>query len=70
MTFAPRKTRVWHAATSRFIAINVTARMIIHDIGNKSKYFFKFFSGTVLATKIGLGYEKFFEGILLIGRYG
>ena len=55
LTFAPRKTRVWHAATSRFIAINVTARMIIHDVGNKSKYFFKIF---LTAVRFGLPTSK------------
>ena len=44
LTFAPRKTCVWHAATSRFFAINVTTVVIINDIKEKCKRFFIFFS--------------------------
>ena len=43
LTFAPRNTCATLAATSRFIAINVTARISIYDDSSECKPFFKFF---------------------------
>ena len=40
LTFAPRKTCHSQAATSRFNAINVTAKIIIYNSPRKIKHFF------------------------------
>ena len=43
LTFAPRKTRCFSAATSRFNAINVTTVVSIQESTRKIKVFFYFF---------------------------